>query len=550
MDEHLASQLNAIIRRYRQKFPLTAVEGGLGVIVLLVAFYAFALSAVLNIGRDYQWSALWQDSYIRHVIAFSFGQAFLSALLSVLIGVLFARAFFNQPFRGKSLILKVFSLTFVLPALVAVLGLLGIYGHSGWLAHLFAALGIDWQPNIYGLSGILIAHLFFNIPLASRLFLQALSSIPNQQRQLSSQLNIRGWQFVRLIELPYLRSQFIPAFALIFMLCFTSFTLVLTLGGGPRYTTLEVAIYQAILFEFDLPKAATLALLQCGFCLGLLIISTVFNGKPEASLNFRAFWREKQSSAVQIWQVFFLSIMLVFLFSPLLSLLVSGLQWEVWRGLWRNAPLWRALTFSLTLAPTAAFVAILLSMALLLFARRLAWLNAAYRANFITNIGMIVLAIPTLVVALGLFIRLQDIDFQQWHLFLIVAFCNGIMAMPFVVRTLAVPMYQNMQYERLCQSLGVQGWQRWRIMEWQALNAPMRYAFALACALSLGDFTAIALFGSQDFTSLPYLLYQQLGAYRVKEASVTALILLLLCGALFVFIEQQRPKTEEKTGAK
>ncbi|SUU96833.1 thiamine/thiamine pyrophosphate ABC transporter permease ThiP [Avibacterium paragallinarum] len=550
MDEHLASQLNAIIRRYRQKFPLTAVVGGLGVIVLLVAFYAFALSAVLNIGRDYQWSALWQDSYIRHVIAFSFGQAFLSALLSVLIGVLFARAFFYQPFRGKSLILKLFSLTFVLPALVAVLGLLGIYGHSGWLAHLFAALGIDWQPNIYGLSGILIAHLFFNSPLASRLFLQALSSIPNQQRQLSSQLNIRGWQFVRLIELPYLRSQFIPAFALIFMLCFTSFTLVLTLGGGPRYTTLEVAIYQAILFEFDLPKAAMLALLQCGFCLGLLIISTVFNGKPEASLNFRAFWREKQSSAVQIWQVFFLSIVLVFLFSPLLSLLVSGLQWEVWRGLWGNAPLWRALAFSLTLAPTAAFVAILLSMVLLLFARRLAWLNAAYRANFITNIGMIVLAIPTLVVALGLFIRLQDIDFQQWHLFLIVAFCNGIMAMPFVVRTLAVPMYQNMQYERLCQSLGVQGWQRWRIMEWQALNAPMRYAFALACALSLGDFTAIALFGSQDFTSLPYLLYQQLGAYRIKEASVTALILLLLCGALFVFIEQQLPKTEEKTGAK
>lgn len=550
MDEHLASQLNAIIRRYRQKFPLTAVVGGLGVIVLLVAFYAFALSAVLNIGRDYQWLALWQDSYIRHVIAFSFGQAFLSALLSVLIGVLFARAFFYQPFRGKSLILKLFSLTFVLPALVAVLGLLGIYGHSGWLARLVAVLGIDWQPNIYGLSGILIAHLFFNIPLASRLFLQALSSIPNQQRQLSSQLNIRGWQFVRLIELPYLRSQFIPAFALIFMLCFTSFTLVLTLGGGPRYTTLEVAIYQAILFEFDLPKAAMLALLQCGFCLGLLIISTVFNGKPQSSLNFRAFWREKQSSAVQIWQVFFLSIVLIFLFSPLLSLFVSGLQWDVWRGLWENAPLWRALTFSLTLAPTAAFVAILLSMALLLFARRLAWLNAAYRANFITNIGMIVLAIPTLVVALGLFIRLQDIDFQQWHLFLIVAFCNGIMAMPFVVRTLAVPMYQNMQYERLCQSLGVQGWQRWRIMEWQALNAPMRYAFALACALSLGDFTAIALFGSQDFTSLPYLLYQQLGAYRVKEASVTALILLLLCGALFVFIEQQRPKVEEKTGAK
>lgn len=176
MDEHLASQLNTIIRRNLQKFPLSSMAGGIGVILLLGAFYLFALSAVLNVGNDPQWTTLWQDSYVRHVIAFSFGQAFLSAFLSVLVGLFFARAFFYQDFRGKPLILKLFSLTFVLPALVAVLGLLGIYGHSGWLASLFSVLEIDWKPNIYGLSGILIAHLFFNIPLASRLFLQALSS--------------------------------------------------------------------------------------------------------------------------------------------------------------------------------------------------------------------------------------------------------------------------------------------------------------------------------------------------------------------------------------
>ena len=95
-------------------------------------------------------------------------------------------------------------------------------------------------------------------------------------------------------------------------------------------------------------------------------------------------------------------------------------------------------------------------------------------------------------------------------------------------------------YEKLCQSLGIQGWSRFRLIEWHNLAKPMQYAFALACALSLGDFTAIALFGNQDFSSLPYLLYQQLGSYRSDEAAVTAFVLMLVCLGLFFMVEKQR----------
>ena len=143
-------------------------------------------------------------------------------------------AFFYLDFKGKSLILRIFSLTFVLPALLAIFGLIGIYGTAGWLTQLLQTLDISWKPSIYGLSGILIAHLFFNIPLAARMSLQALQSVPTEQHQLAAQLNIKGFTFFRLIEWPYLKSQIVSAFVLIFMLCFTSFTIVLALGGGPQ----------------------------------------------------------------------------------------------------------------------------------------------------------------------------------------------------------------------------------------------------------------------------------------------------------------------------
>ncbi|WP_293730026.1 thiamine/thiamine pyrophosphate ABC transporter permease ThiP [uncultured Actinobacillus sp.] len=515
--------------------------GGCFVLSAIIALYAASLNAVFSSGETFFWQELWQDPYLHQVLLFSIGQAFLSASLSILIGLLFARAFFYQSFKGKTFLLRLFSITFVLPSLVAVFGILGIYGASGWLAQLFTYWQLDWQPNIYGLTGILIAHLFFNIPLATRMFLQSFYAIPNQQRQLAAQLNIRGWQLIRWLEFPYLRQQILPGFVLIFMLCFTSFAIVLVLGGGPKFTTIEVAIYQAIIFDFDLSKAAFFALLQCIFCLSLFGLSAIFSRLPETQLNFQTLWLPKQSSAVKYWHIFCLITVSLFILSPLLNVMVNALSTKAFFTAWRNPKLWQAMGYSFSIAPLSASISLISATALLQFSRQLNWRYFPKLAHCLLNTSMIVLSIPMLVLAIGLYVLLQEISFTHWHLFSILVFCNALSALPFVARILAVPMNQNMQYyEKLCQSLGIQGWARFRLIEWQNLAQPMKYAFALACTLSLGDFTAIALFGSQNFSSLPYLLYQQLGSYRSDDAAVTALVLMLVCLGLFFMVEKQR----------
>ncbi|OOR99660.1 thiamine/thiamine pyrophosphate ABC transporter permease ThiP [Canicola haemoglobinophilus] len=518
--------------------PISSLSG-LVIWLFIILFYVFVISGIFTIETDYDWLQLLQDDYVKQVILFSFGQAILSALLSVFFGLLFARAFFYQRFIAKPFILKLFSLTFVLPALVVIFGITGIYGHNGWLVKLTALLGISWQPHIYGLTGILIAHLFFNIPLAARMFLQTFQAIPTQQRQLAAQLNLRGWQFIRLIELPYLRQQLLPVFSLIFMLCFTSFAIVLTLGGGPKYTTLEVAIYQAILFEFDLAKAALFALLQALFCCVLFAVGSLWQKSPQALLHSKNLWLAKQSSAVQIWQVFYISCILLFISLPLIHIIFSAFQAESLWQIWQQPQLWQALAYSLTIAPLSAILALFFAIALLLLARRLHYLSYSSLSQAILNSGMLVLAIPVLVISVGLFIRLREMDFSNYHLFALVVLCNGLTAMPFVLQVLNLPMHNNMQYyEKLSQSLAIRGWNRFYLIEWHNLKSPLKYAFALACAISLGDFTAIALFGNQDFSSLPYLLYQQLGSYRSDEGAVTALILLIVCVLIFLLIER------------
>lgn len=516
---------------------------GSGIMLLLVLFYTTALYPLFIQYHNLQWQQLWADGYFWHIIRFSFWQASLSTLLSLAFALLLARALFYQAFFAKNLILKLLSLIFVLPSLVAISGIIGIYGHSGWLAKLAALIHLPWQPQIYGLSGILITHLFFNIPLATQLFIQALHSIPNQQKQLAAQLNLRGWQFLRLIEFPYLYQQLLPVANLIFILCFTSFATVLTLGGSPKYTTLEVAIYQAITFDFDLNKAASYALIQFLLCAYLFLLSNLWQKSPHTQLNQQEIWITRQSSAVKIWQIIIITSALLFFALPLVYLCASALFSGKFLVVLQNPALWQAVCFSLLIAAASAVVAILLATGLLLSTRRLQWNYYEKTANILLYSGMGILAIPTLVLTIGLYLALQNNEINNGILFALVAFCNALIALPFIIRTLALPMNNNMiYYEKLCQSLNIQGWQRLALIEWQALKRPMRYAFALAMALSLGDFTVIALFGNQDFTSLPRLLYQQLGGYRTQEAAVTAFILLLFCSALFLMIERDKEK--------
>ncbi|WP_314721389.1 thiamine/thiamine pyrophosphate ABC transporter permease ThiP [Haemophilus pittmaniae] len=523
------------------RFRLPEVLLGSVVIIAIFSLYAGALGTLFTVGQEASWHSLWEDAYLHRVIRFSLTQAALSALLSVLLGGLLARILFFLSFPGKAFILRLFSLTFVLPALLAIFGLLGIYGQQGWLTELCQWFGLDWQPRLYGLTGILLAHLFFNIPLAAKVGLQALEAIPSEQRCLAAQLNIRGCNFFRLIEWPYLKTQLLPTFALIFLLCFSSFTIVLALGGGPQYSTLEVAVYQAIFFEFDLPKAALFALVQ--FVLGAILfsISQFFSPPPESHLSTRYIWKPKAKPA-QIclhWMLFL--PFLLFIFTPLLHIVWQGIRASNWWNALLNRDLWQALGFSLSLAPTAAILALTLGMAILFTVRRLMWLNQMTAANTLLTAGMVVLAIPTLILAVGLFIWLQDRELANWQLFGLVALCNALAALPFVLRILHPPMWRNLQsYEHLCQSLGLRGYSRWRLVEYPLLKPALKYAFALAATLSLGDFTAIALFGSPDFTSLPALLYRQIGQYRTEDGAITALILLLLCVLLFIFIERNK----------
>ncbi len=148
----------------------------------------------------------------------------------------------------------------------------------------------------------------------------------------------------------------------------------------------------------------------------------------------------------------------------------------------------------------------------------------------------------------GLFLLLRNITDVFRLAYWIVVAVNALMALPYVVKTLSQPMWHlAQQYELLCASLGMSGWRRFRLVEWRALRKPLSHAFAIGFLLSMGDLSAIALFGSQDFRTLPLYLYQLLGSYQMDTAAVVALAMLIMSVGWFYVIERlfaQRPLTK------
>ena len=165
-------------------------------------------------------------------VRFTVLQAALSAVLSCLLAVPVARALARRQFAGRGLLVALLGAPFLMPGVVAVLGLLAVFGWQGWMNDGLAAMGLP-AVQVYGLQGVVLAHVFLNLPLAVRMLLLGWQAIPGERFRLAQSLGFGPGHVFRHLECPMLRDVLPGAALVIFAVCLTSFAVALTLGGGP-----------------------------------------------------------------------------------------------------------------------------------------------------------------------------------------------------------------------------------------------------------------------------------------------------------------------------
>ncbi len=477
-----------------------------------------------------------------HLINFTFIQALLSTLFSLLLGVLLAWSLANRgDFPLKGVLISFISSSLVLPTIIVAFGIIAIFGREGFLQ----TIGID-IGNIYGLKGILIAHIYLNSSYATKVLFDRLSLIPLQQYKLSATLGFSAWQKFYYIEFEAIKSTLYSLAVTIFLLCFSSFAIILLLGGGPSNNTLEVAIYEAVKIDFDLSKAIKYASIQLLFALFITLLFSKHNtfvndlAKNSFDISFAS------NSTQKLLQYLIITAFALFFLSPLFVIIVDGLDSNLMQIV--SDKLFRkSLIFSLFIAFISALFTLLFSF-FIADMRRVLKLKSLDTAPlifkvidiFISIISNIYLIISSLILGVGFFlISLRfSIDLQDMGLFALIV-SNILLSLPFALSIL-FPLMLGIEkrYHKLTLSLGLSYFQKLRYVDLGYLKKSLIYIFTLSFCFSLGDLGIIALFGNENFSTLPWYLYSLLGTYQNQSAAGVAMIMLLLTLSIFLLGER------------
>lgn len=477
------------------------------------------LSIVASAGDAPGGSSIGDIAYLLRITTL---QASLSTILSLIVGVALAWALNRLRFPGRGILVGLFASAIVTPGLVVALGLISVWGRAGWLGGL--------NVPVFGLGGVVAAHIILDAAFAARILLARLDAIPEGRLKTGQSLALAPWTRFAVIDWPAMRSSLPGLAAIIFLLAFTSFPIVLLLGGGPTVQTFEVAIYSAVRLDFDLLLAVRLALLQIAICSAVIIASAAFS--PVSTSFDRSApprWRDRGAARLAQWLI--LAVATAGFVSPLAAVIADGL-----RGLddmLTRPAFWSATLTSLAVATASALLTLVLG--LILAASRAAT-NASLVRLLLGLPAYAYLAVPAVALALGAFLFVRGLGLSPDLVApAVVIVANALLALPFVMATLAPPFDVIARTRgKLIRSLDLSGPRQFTAVEWPLLARDIGLVLALSFCFSLGDLGVIALFDTRDFVTLPLLMVRALGAYRTNDAGTIAALMLVLTIVVFI----------------
>jgi len=545
-----------------------------GPLVFLGLFYIYPLGSILraslargDIGTAASIVKAVASPAVLKVLWFTIWQAALSTLLTLLFGLPGAYLFARYEFRGKAFLQALTGIPFVMPTLVVAAAFNALLGPRGLVnIALMNWLGLPSPPIQFTntLTAILIAHIFYNTTIVLRMVGDFWSHLDPRMQQAARVLGANRWQTWMYVTFPLLLPAIMAAALLIFIFDFTSFGVILLLGG-PRYATLEVEIYYQTISLFNLPMAATLSVLQLGCTLGLTLIYTRLTSRITRPLTLRPrkitqqkarTWRSRLAVGVII------VVLLCLLTTPLLALGVRsitrltpergqsavnapGLTLAYYRELSINrrgslfyVPPSTAIGISMSYAAATVLLALLLGLPA---SWALATDSESRLHRVLDSLLMLPLGTSAVTLGLGFIIALNRPPLDLRASPLLIPLAHTLVAFPFVVRSL-VPAIRSIQ-PNLRQAASVMGAtprQVFRYVDFPLVGRAILVAAAFAFTISMGEFGATALIARPEYPTIPLVIFRfisQPGALNYGQAMALSTILMMITAAGMLAIE-------------
>ena len=495
-----------------------------------------------------------RDPATAQVLWFSVWQAALSTLLTLLAGVPIAFAFARYRFRGQRLLRALAVVPFVMPTVVVAAAFSALLGPRGGVNGLLQSLLNLSQPLIQ-LQGTLvlirIAHVFYNVAVVIRIVGGFLASYNPRIEEAAQNLGASRWQAIRYIALPMAMPTIGAAAALTFLYTFTSFGVVLILGGA-RFATLEVEIYRQTSQLLRLDVSTSLALVQM---LVTLIVSWASSRwSARASVINEAFAGDVRkppdtlaSKALVIGSVAFVLVVLV---APLITLALRSLNFDgdllrYFTALNQNArgsfffvPPLTAIRNSLLFGIATAVLSMTLGLPLAYAIAR----NTSGLARLLDRALLLPIGTSAVTLGLGFIITFNQQPLELRTSPILLPLAHTLAALPFVVRAV-VPAIRafDPRLREAARGLGAGPLDVLQLIDLPLLAAPFAAATIFAFVISLGEFGSSLLITRPEFPTMPVVIYTflgQPGASNYGQALAMSTLLMIVTAISVLAIEQ------------
>lgn len=506
-------------------------------------FFLYPLAAIVDRGLrtgggDAALDVL-TDPLTREVVWFTVWQALASTALTLALALPAALVVGRFRFPGRGLVRALVLVPFVLPTVVVALAFLGA---------LPPRLERGWAP-------ILIAHAFFNVAVVVRVVGTFWASLDPRVSEAASTLGAGPWRRAREVTLPLLAPALAAASAITFLFSFTSFGVVLILGG-PRYATIEAEIYNQAVRLYDLRAAAVLSLVQLAFVALVIWVTTRLEGRLAVAGQLRAerdVLRRPRTPEEKALVAGSVGGLMLFLGVPILVLVERSLAvggghgFGAYRALGDEtsallvAP-WEAIVNSVVYAAAATAIALVVG-GLAAFAVS-GYGRPGRGTRLLDGLLMLPLGASAVMVGLGFVIAFDTapLDFraEPW----IVPVVQALVAIPFVVRIVTPTLRAIDEHQREAAALlGASPRRVRREIDLPIVSRALAVAAGFAFAISLGEFGATVFLARPDRPTLPVAIFRFLGRpgeLNAAQAYALAVVLMVVTGLAVFLVERVR----------
>lgn len=568
--------MGGLLRLPLAHLPLAYLSLALLPLVFLLLFYFYPLASILALSLAPQGrldltslARLVSSPYYLKTLWFTVWQAALSTLLTVALGLPGAYVFARYRFPSRSVLEALITVPFVLPTVVVAVAFTALLGPRGWLnLTLMRLLGLDRPPlDLQGtLAAILVAHVFYNAVLVVRMVGTLWANLDPSLAEAARVLGASRLRAFREVTLPLLGPSLGAAALLTFIFCFTSFGVILILGGG-HYATLEVEIYYRTVYLPNLPLAAALALVQILVTFGLMTAYTRIQTGLAVPQTLRPRRVTQRRPRAGEWAVLAAALipLLLLLLAPLAALAersltvgeASGLAH--YRALFTNprrsifyVPPIAAVRNSLLFALATMGLSVMLGMMVAVTiaggrggtAGRSATPWRPYLARLMDPLFMLPLGTSAVTLGLGYIVALDEPPLNLRTSPVLIVLAHTLVALPFVVRSVLPALRSIHPHLREAAAvLGASPWQVFREIDLPIVARAMGVGAVFAFTVSMGEFGATSLLVRPQFPTMPVAIYRLLGQPGVTnygQALAMSTLLMLVCAAGFLLIERFR----------